>query len=327
MSNLSNLPVQICADAEICTDLAQVQMDVQVQQPADRNPALVYVARLSSAQSRRTMRGHLERMAALLSPGATAEGYPWHELRYAHTAALRSLLAERHAPATANLALSALRGVLREAWRLGLMSAEESRRACDLAPIKAETLPSGRALSGKELKRLLKACRDGTPIGIRDAAVCALLYGCGLRRQELAGLDLADYHAEEGSLKVRGKGRKERQVFVGADAERVLSAWLELRGSEPGPLFLPLSRGGNVQARRLTGQAVYNLYARRAGMAGLAHTTPHDMRRSMCSDLIDAGVDISTVQKMMGHSNVTTTIRYDRRSDGAKKKAANLLKM
>jgi hypothetical protein len=134
---------------------------VDAREPAqDRHPALVYLASLSEG-SRRTMRASLETIARLVS-GERADAWtlPWHELRYQHTAAIRSELAERYAPATANKMLSAMKGVIKECWRLGYITAEERDRAMDLSPIKGQTLPKGRSLSPGERKALFDACAE-----------------------------------------------------------------------------------------------------------------------------------------------------------------------
>ena len=121
--------------------------------PPDRHPYRVYLARLPSPQSRRTMATAAEGIARALSGGVWgADALPWPALRYQHTAAIRAALAQRYAPATANRALSCLRGILREAWRLGQMTAEEFHKAADLERIQGERLPKGRALPAGELK-------------------------------------------------------------------------------------------------------------------------------------------------------------------------------
>ncbi|MBW3624089.1 MAG: tyrosine-type recombinase/integrase [Armatimonadetes bacterium] len=292
---------------------------------ASENPALVYIARLTSERSRATMRGHLERIATLLTNGERSlTDLPWGSLRYQHAAAVRARLAEAYAPATANTMLSALRGVIQEAWRLGQMTAEEYGRACDIKGIKAEVLPAGRALAHEELRALLISC-DTSSAGKRDAALIALLYGCGLRRQEAAGLDLADHDPAEGSLKIRGKGRKERLVYASKEIGQYLYDWRTARGDEPGPFFCPIRKDGAVQLRRMTGQAVYNIYTRHVAAAGIAKSSPHDLRRTFVTDLLDAGEDLATVQKMAGHSQIATTARYDRRGEDAKRKAAGKL--
>lgn len=295
--------------------------------PPDRHPAAVYLARLSPG-SRRTMRQALDAIAGLLtSERCTAETLDWGAVRYQHTAAVRAALAERHAPATANKMLSALRGVLKEAWRLGYLDAETYHRARDLPAIRGEALLRGRALAGGELRVLFAACAaDPGPAGARDAAVLAVLYGAGLRRSEAVALDLADYDAETGALTVRsGKGRKARVAYLGGGGAEALDAWLARRGEAAGPLFLPVNKGKKIQHRRLTDQALLYLLRKRAQEGLVRGFSPHDLRRTFISDLLDAGADITTVQKLAGHANVTTTSRYDRRGEATKRRAAGLL--
>ncbi len=277
------------------------------------------------------MQGALRSIASFASSGRVpVEAFPWHELRYEHCQAIRAHLDAAHAPATANKMLAALRGTLREAWRLGLMTAEECERACDLAPVRGSTVPKGRALSHGELGRLLKACGSNSKNnnrGVRDAALVAVLYSGGLRRSEAVALDLGDYEPATEALTIRsGKGRKGRVVYVPAAADR-LSSWLELRGPDPGPLFLPIDRVGRVRSRRLSGQAVLDILGRLGERAGVKRFSPHDLRRTFIGDLLDAGVDISTAQQLAGHSSVTTTQRYDRRGEDAKRRAAGMLRL
>lgn len=295
--------------------------------PADLHPAAVYLAHLAPG-SRRTMREALDTMAGILTEGRSdAETLDWAALRYQHTAAIRAELAARYAAATANKMLAALRGVLKEAWRLGLVDAESYHRAADLPPVRGTSLPRGRALLSTELKALFAACAADTgTAGRRDAALLAVLYGAGLRRAELVALDLADYNADSGALTVRsGKGNKARQVYATNGARTALAQWLKTRGADPGPLFLPIARGGRVQGRRMTDQAVLVILRKRAEEAGVKQFSPHDLRRTMIGDLLDAGADIVSVQQLAGHANVTTTARYDRRGEAAKRRAAEML--
>ncbi len=126
--------------------------------PADRHPAFTYLARLSPG-SRRTMRQALDTVAGIVSGGVLdAETMRWEVLQYSHTTAIRSALAERYASSTANKMLAALRGVLKESWRLGLVDAETYHRAADLPCIRGERLPRGRALSTGELRSLFRVC-------------------------------------------------------------------------------------------------------------------------------------------------------------------------
>lgn len=296
--------------------------------PADQNPARVYLSQLGSDAGRRTMRGALERIARLLSGGrATADTLDWAALRFQHTAAVRATLARDYKPATANKMLSALRGVLQAAWRLGQMTAEDYQRAAAVRGVRGETLPSGRAATQGEIVALLDVCaNDPTPAGARDGALLAVMYGAGPRRAEIVGLDVADYDPATGRLLLRGKGNKERVAFATNGAGDALADWLAVRGDDPGPLFLPVNKGGRiVHGQRVTAQAIYNLLRKRCQEAGIKPLSPHDLRRTWIGDLLDAGADIATVQKLAGHANVTTTARYDRRPEAARRKAAELL--
>lgn len=157
----------------------------------DQHPALVYLA----SRSRRTMGGDLNSIAQLLTSGrCDLLALDWATLRYSHCAAVRAALAQKYAHSTANRMLSALRGVLKAAWRLGLLPTEEYHRAVDLSPVRGETLPRGRALSAGELRALFSLCNDGKNAGVRDQALLGVLYGCGLRRSEAVALDLGDYY-------------------------------------------------------------------------------------------------------------------------------------
>lgn len=289
-----------------------------------QNAALVYLGSLAEG-SRRAMAGALNRIAALMVDGATLETLPWGMLRYQHTQAIRSQLAGHTGAASANQALSALRGTLKAAWRLGQMTADEYMAAADLQPVKAARpdQAAGRALQLGELMALVAVCGDGTKAGARDAAMLAVAYSCGLRRAEIVGLDLADY--VDGVLVVRGKRNKTRTVPIQNGAAAALADWLKVRGDEPGALFWRIRSGDRLTGERMSTQAIYSIFAARAEAANVPIFSPHDLRRTFAGDLLDAGADISTVQKMMGHANVATTASYDRRGERAKKQAASKL--
>lgn len=296
--------------------------------PAERHPAAVYLARLAPG-SRRTMRAALDTIASTLTSGkADAVSLDWSRVRYQHSQAIRTALTARYAAATANKCLAALRGVLRECWRLGLMDAESYQRASDVEAVKGEALPPGRALTNGELRAIFTACSkdENRVAGARDAALMAVLFGAGLRRSEAVALKLADYNAETGELVIRrGKGNRDRTAYATNGAADALADWLGHRGDAVGPLFMPVDKVGRVADRALTPQAVFNACRSRAEDAGVLAFSPHDMRRSFISHLLDEGADVVTVQKLAGHASLTTTARYDRRGEAAKKKATNLL--
>jgi site-specific recombinase XerD len=309
--------------------------------PREENPVLAYLARLSPG-SRRTMRESLEAIARLASAGEVgALEFPWWLLRYQHAEAIRGRLAEGYAPATANKMLSAMKGVLKSSWRLGLMTADERDRASDVEPVRGTRLPPGRSIPRGELRSLFEACAQEAndprlrARGVRDAAMLALLYVGGLRRTELAGLKLSDYDPQTKTLRLRGKGNKERQVYAEGGADLLLARWLALRGEgEAGdPLFLPVRKDGEVmhtdpqgeKKASLSDQAVYKMVKRRQREANIKGISPHDFRKTFVGDLLDAIGDLSTVQKLAGHSDPATTARYDRRGERAMREAASHL--
>ena len=300
------------------------------RQSGDRNAVDAYLGRLRSARARTVQLGALEQVAATLLGQAAvhgiARGFPWWQLRREHVAKLRADLLERYAPATVRRMLSAIRGVLEEAWAAGLMAHDDYAQAVRVKPVRSERLPRGRALEAGELRGLFESCARSGVIGARDAALLAVCYGAGLRRAEAVGLELADFDGATGTLTVRhGKGDKARQVYATNGGKRALLAWLEVRGTEPGPFLLAVAKGGRVVGRGLTPAAVAKALSRLARRAGVARFSPHDLRRSFVSDLLDAGADLAVVSKLAGHAQLETTSIYDRRPEAAKRKAAELL--
>lgn len=294
--------------------------------PLTMHPASVYLASLGEG-SRRTMREALDAIASLLTGGiCNATTLNWAALRYQHTAAVRSVLMEKYSPATANKMLCALRRTLLMARRLGLMTSEDYDRAIDLESVRGEKLLRGRALTDEEVAALMKACTfDLSLVGIRDAAMLAILI-VGLRRSEVVNLDLKDFNPRARSLLIRGaKGRKDRIVYLPVGSVKAVKDWLAVRGNEPGPLLHPFDKAGRIIKRRISEQAVTKALQKRGFQAKVAHFSPHDLRRTFISNLLDAGVDLATAASLAGHSSTDVTARYDRRGEAAKKRAIDLL--
>ncbi len=269
----------------------------------------------------------LNTIAEILSGGqADALTCDWGAVRYQHVVAVRAKLAAQYKPSTVNKMLSALRGVLKAAKNLGQMPPDAYSNAVDIRGIKNATLPAGRELSMGEISTLLMICgKDDSASGIRDVALIAVLYGAGLRRAEVTELNLADYVPDTGKLVVRGKGQKERIAWLNDGANAALVEWLVARGDEDGPLFWHINKADKLVNRRLTTQAIFHILRKRGDEAGLREFSPHDLRRTFVSDLLDAGADIATVARMAGHANIQTTARYDRRPEETKRRAAGLL--
>ena len=280
-------------------------------QPFSALPAMTYLQSLSSNSSKRTMTSALRTLAAI--EPRVLDG----TLTYESALALRAELLQRYAPRTANRLLSAARGVLRAALNLGLRS-EYERVFSALRAIKSFQLPTGRLLENAEVAALARACQDGTLSGIRDAALLGVLL-CGLRRSEVVALRTSDYDAEQGRLIVHGKGRKERDVYLPQAVQRALNAWLQWRVGD-GALFTPIKYNVIVNAR-LSAQSVYNVLLKRATQAGVWKVSPHDLRRTFVSRLLESGADVIIVARLAGHSDPKTTAIYDKRADDAARQA------
>jgi integrase/recombinase XerC len=139
----------------------------------------------------------------------------------------------------------------------------------------------------------------------RDLAILELLYASGLRVSELVGLDVADVDRRERTVRVLGKGRKERVVPFGEKADTALARYLAPRGGEAGPLFLN-ARGGRLGVR-----GVYTVVRRAARAAGITRrVSPHTLRHTFATHLLDAGADLRAIQEFLGHSRLSTTERY-----------------
>lgn len=298
------------------------------------NPARVFAWGLSKS-GRRSTEARLTRFASLFNQ--TLDSFPWAETTAAHVVMARALLRETGASASSvNMTLSAVRSVARTCRRLGLpqMSAVVCAEICEVEGVRGSGLPAGRALPQAEIDALFLACaRDRTTAGARDLALLSVLYYGGLRRDEACGLRPEDFRRRDRTLLVLGKNEKEALVYLEAKAARLaLSAWARRRGDRAaGPLFCSLRRGGALRldvegrAKALTGDSVYKIVGRRAAAAGVSPCSPHDLRRSAITNLLESGADPLAVKDWARHENVSTTTIYDRRRERAARTCARRL--
>jgi integrase len=317
--------------------LAQGDLVPAAPQRRDQNPYWVYLHGLDGGTSFNTMKGCLDHIAKMLAPELDrdpGEHIPWGDLRFQHTAMLRSRLLntatvnadgteQPWSPSTINKHLSALRGVLRSAWMLGQMTAEDYHRARDVKSVKGgKRRTAGRNIAEEEVAALLTAClNDPSPAGIRDAAMISVFQSTGMRREEVARARRTDYDPGERGLTIVGKGGVSREVFLHPVAAVYLGQWLSITEEIRGALFCPVDRWGNVLARHMSKEAVANALVKRRKQAAVARLSPHDFRRTFAGNLLDNGVDLARVQQLMGHASPVTTADYDRRP-GRERKAA-----
>jgi site-specific recombinase XerD len=289
--------------------------------------ATAFLSRYTSENSRRAMEASLRVVAEVLLGRVVTDvrAVPWEKVRYEHVQAVRSRLTARYSSASANRHLVALRGLMKEAWKLGMVDRDTQEHIQNVESVKHTPRETGRALSQPEISALYAAC-DPTASGKRDAAILALTVGAGLRRSEVCGLNVEDYERERGRLQVLGKGNKYRTVFLGPKAKAHMASWLEARGPMPGPLVMPMDKYAKpLMGKRLSSQGVYVLLQQLGTRSKVTAFTPHDLRRTFITRLLDKGADALVVSRLAGHANVQTTMRYDKRGERAQEAAVALL--
>ncbi len=175
-------------------------------------------------------------------------------------------------------------------------------------------------LNPEELERLFAQTNLATAPGLRDRAILELLFSSGLRVSELVGLDREHINLKRREFMVRGKGQKDRPIFISPDAAEWLQRYLDKRQDNVRPLFVRYSGSKQVDTtgnyHRLTARSVQRMVAKYALLAGITkHVSPHTLRHSFATDLLMNGADLRSVQALLGHSNISTTQIYTHVTD------------
>lgn len=216
-------------------------------------------------------------------------------------------LAERGlSPRSIQRALIALRGFFRFLTLEGILEED---------PLEDVSLPSfyrklPDVLSRQQVERLLDQPDPSTPLGLRDSALLEVLYGTGMRVSEASDLKLGSLQLELGFVLIRGKGDKERLVPLGEIAREKLQRYLVearpklIKGRDPGYVFL------NPRGKRMSRQGIWKVIKKYALKAGLEGVTPHSLRHSFATHLLEGGADLRSVQALLGHADISTTQIY-----------------
>ena len=221
---------------------------------------------------------------------------------------------------TQNYHLIALRSFLKFCARRGYEAL-----AADKVELARTKRPQVTFLSTEELERLASQPKTSTMTGLRDRAIIELLFSSGLRISELVNLDRDHINLARREFMVRGKGQKDRPIFISDQAATWIDLYLKKRQDNSKPLFVRYSGSKNLDTTgdylRLTARSIQRLIAKYAKLAGITkHVSPHTLRHSFATDLLMNGADLRSVQAMLGHSNVATTQIYTHVTDPHLKK-------
>ena len=216
------------------------------------------------------------------------------------------------APSTINVRLSAIRKLVSEARKNGMLSAEDAANLTDIPNIRQKGTRLGNWLTKEQAKELLAVPDRSTLKGKRDYAILALLIGCALRRRELASLAVEDIVLRENRwviLDLRGKGGRIRTVAIPVWVKNGIDAWQAAGKIEEGPLLRSLNKVGKV-GESLSDWAIWSVVTESAKQIGIERFGAHDLRRTCAKLCRRAGGDLEQIKFLLGHSSIQTTERY-----------------
>nr|WP_165050730.1 MULTISPECIES: site-specific tyrosine recombinase [unclassified Adlercreutzia] len=222
------------------------------------------------------------------------------------------VIARGYAPASVKRRMSVVKGLHRYLVREGY-AADNPASSLALPKVPGR-LPD--VLSIADVGRVIDACCDPAPAGVRDRALLEVLYGCGLRVSEACGLDVGSVYLDEGFVRVVGKGAKERIAPLSGCAAENLGCYLaearpalSMKATSPRAADLPAvflnARGG-----RLSRQGVHRIVERAGAAVGIAGLHPHTLRHSFATHMLEGGADLRVIQEILGHSDISTTQIY-----------------
>ena len=223
---------------------------------------------------------------------------------------------EKLSPSTVNIRLSAMRSLVAEARRGGMLSSEDAAALTDIPNIKQAGTRLGNWLTREQAKELLAVPDRSTLKGKRDYVILALLVGCALRRAELADLEVETIQQREGRwvlADLEGKGRRIRTVAVPIWVKNGIDAWTSAAGVKDGRLLRPILKGGKVRkvkGESLSDWAVWSVVEQSAKQIGIERFGAHDLRRTCAKLCRKNGGDLEQIKFLLGHASIQTTERY-----------------
>lgn len=226
---------------------------------------------------------------------------------------------------TQNFTLNVIKSLSEEAWHAQLITEKQYIAIARIPQFKGTYKRSPTCLTSDEIKQILLSCLNEKSIkGVRDAAIIAIGIGCGLRRTEIAELEISDIDFSSRLLHISGKGNKERFIGINASVNKYIENWLRFRGNSGSSYcFTPLSRAAKaVTSRHLNDETIYLIVQSRSQKAIGRRISTHDLRRTFASHMLSKQVDLNTLRLLLGHSDIRTTQIYDRRDELARIHAA-----
>ena len=216
-------------------------------------------------------------------------------------------------PSTINVRLSAIRKLVGEARRNGMIGLEEANNLSEIPNVRQKGTRLGNWLTREQAKELLAVPDRSTLKGKRDYAIIALLVGCALRRRELATLNIEDIQLREGRwviIDLRGKGGRIRTVAVPIWVKQGINAWMNEAKIEDGRLLRPVSKSGKILRDELGDWAIWSVVEQSSKQIGIEHFGAHDLRRTCAKLCRKNGGDLEQIKFLLGHSSIQTTERY-----------------
>ncbi|WP_157671934.1 site-specific integrase [Cellvibrio sp. PSBB006] len=307
------------------TKLSKIEFKVE-----SKSAYSIYLNSLA-ATGRKSMKTLLHQSASILGSKGLVEHHDWSMLTFEKVHLIRSVFTEAgYAVNSVNLALAGLKGIAKTAFNLGQIDADTMLRINSVKSLKGNAVRTGRRLSKDEIAKLLGACNTihCPAVRTRNHAILLVGIGAGLRCSEICALNLYDIDFKNGLLIVReGKGRKSRQIYLAKEILHALNKWREYRSEVSGPLFCKITKNGEVIGNRLSPSGLnYTLYILQQ-LSGVEKFTPHDLRRTFITQLLEKGIDLNTVRQLAGHSDVSTTVTYDKRDEDWQKNVSQAIKI
>jgi len=305
----------------------KMNFEIITAKPGMLNPVNVFLANKRPG-TRETYEYCLNKVARKLGM-LDAYAFTWQALRYEQTTFINAWLSRNYGCLYTYKNMASIRGVLKTCRTMGLMSADDYWNALEGCKVRINEVPkpsAGRMLSPEEIQKVLKTCQRGPRNrAVRDAAIFMVMVGCGLRVGEVGKLKLEEFDLTTGKLLVHGKGRKIRTVYLVNDTRTAVDQWLKVRGDAPGALFQTIVKSDQIHPNAVKTHAVWQLLKDRKAAANVKDFTPHDLRRTFISNMLGAGVDVSTVAAIAGHKSPNVTMAYDRRGEERKAIAAGAI--